>query len=451
MFKNYYDFDRAKTNWILKCADDFKEELKWEGLNLRPAFIRYLFYALFSLDKKWLEKNIFSQIGFQDILLNLQQHQKSWKSRANRVPGFLNAKYKVKWLGYRSKKITKEKPLIAVGDWKHAYYLKRSKLFNELDPLWLVDSPQMAKEIGLNEEDLIVPHIRPFLTSKSRFPINFLHDLANGLKISLERSRPSAIFVVEGDAPYHSMLAEIGRMLDIPVYCFQWGFFHPTELSINFGEMQFNKFISWGPIFEEQLKPFNPQQDFISFGHLTSNSLSRMGNKIIFLSQYVIDYITEADQELLVKLATSLAERFPNQVVWRPHPSAQENSKELLELKNSKVHLLDPRDTLGSHLEDSVVAIGIGSSSLIDALYCGVIPICFNTTCMDYPFPLVKQGVGFEFRSFNDALSQIIDLMTNQKKIRSLQNQIAIKHSTFFTKTELHERIELIQMLCKNK
>ena len=40
----------------------------------------------------------------------------------------------------------------------------------------------------------------------------------------MEKISPSAIFVVEGDAPHHSLLAEIGYQLNIPVYCFQWGF-----------------------------------------------------------------------------------------------------------------------------------------------------------------------------------------------------------------------------------
>lgn len=451
MFKNDCDFNEAKVDWILKCANNFKNDLSWKGLNLRPAFIRHLNLALYSVGRHWLEERLSAQMNFKNILLDLEHHEKSWKSKAKNFPGLLSIKYKIKWLGYHLKKNKKKKPLIAAHNWKHVNYLKRSQLFDNLDPYWLVDSPDRAKKIGLKADDLITPHIRPFRVSKSCYPFNLLEDLVNGLRISLEQIRPSAIFVVEGDATFHSLLSEIGCQLNIPVYCFQWGYFHPLDLLINFAEMRFNKYLSWGPMFEKQLKSFNSKLDFISLGHLMPSSQSRLGNKIIFLSQYVTSFITKTDHELFINLAKSLAQRFPNQVIWRPHPSDLDNSKELLELKKSKVCVLDTKESLTSQLQNSVVAVGIGSSSLIDALYCGVIPISFNTTCMKkYPFPLSEQGVGFEFKSFDNALKNITDLMTNQERISGIQNQITKIHSTIFTKTSIRERMEIIKQLCKN-
>lgn len=452
MFKNNCDFESAKADWVLECADEFQEHFKWEGLNLRPAFIRFIWTLLNSqsVKKDWFEKKLISKASFQDILSDLEQFQKSWKSKLMEVPGLQYTKHKIQWLSHHSKKITKKKPLIAVHHWKFVNYLKESKLFDELDPLWLVKNPSMAEEIGLDADDLIVPQAKLFRTSKSDFPINIIHNLANELKLSLLRSRPSAIFVVEGDAPYHVLLSEIGRMLDIPVYCFQWGFYD-DKIRTAFSEMRFTKFLSWGSIFENQLKPFNPQQDFISFGHLLSNIATRTSDKIIFLSQYVALYITKDDQEMFVKLAISLAKRFPDKVLWRPHPNDSTNNKELLDLKNGKVHLLDPKEPLFNQLCSSSVAVSIGSSSLIDALYLGVIPISFNTTCLkNYPFPLVEQGVGFEFQSFDYALEQISSLLNNQDKISAVQKQINNAHNKFFSNNELSKKKNYINALCND-
>jgi len=453
MFKNDCEFQAAKADFILECADEFQKNFNWEGINLRPSFNRYIQVLLYShlVKKDWFQKKLASKESVQDILSDIEQFPKTWKSKLMEVPGLQYTKHKFQWLSYNSKKITKNKPLIAVHHWKFVNYLKKSKLFDELNPLWLVENPRMAKEMGLNEDDLIIPLIKPFQSSKSRFPINKLKDLTNGLKLSLLRSRPSAIFVLEGDAAYHTLLAEIGRMLDIPVYCFQWGCFHHDKLRTAFSEMQFTKFLSWGPIFEDQLKPFNPQQDFISFGNLLSNSSPRRGNKIIFLGQNIVDEITKADQNIFVKLANSLAERFPDQVVWRPHPKYEAGNKELLDSKSSKVKLLNPRESLSSQLQDSVVAVSISSSSLIDALYFGVIPINFNTTCMkSYPFPFVKQGVGFEFRSFDHALEQITDLLNNKNKISNIQKKIATNYNAYFSNTEFTQKKNYINIFCKN-
>ena len=77
MFKNECDLDEAKVNWILKCTDNLKRDLSWKGLNLRPALIRYLNLALFSVGRQWLEKRLSSQMHFKDILIDLEHHEKT--------------------------------------------------------------------------------------------------------------------------------------------------------------------------------------------------------------------------------------------------------------------------------------------------------------------------------------------------------------------------------------
>lgn len=455
MFKNNCEFEDAKTDWILKCADAFEENLNFGGLNLRPAFIRYLTIYLstfnkdYVINREYIEKNILSQNSLKEINSIFERSKKNWKKIFIQIPGLITFKQKINWLSHHKKKTTKGKPLLFVTHWKHAYYLKNSKLFENLSPSWLVDSPSAAKKIGLDENDYLAAIKKPFKPSNKDFPFNKLYDMASELKITLINLKPSAIFVVEGDNPYHSLLAEIGHQINIPVYCFQWGFFHQNARKTKFAEMKFSKFLSWGPIFEDQLKLFNLQQEFISFGPLVSNMLSKKRNKIIILSQYVTAYITKSDQRLLLKLANSLAERFPDQVFWRPHPSEITNNKELLNLKDRKFHLLDSKENLMTQLNNSVIAIGIGSSSLIDALYCGVIPISFNTTCLkEFPFPLVKHGVGLEYKNFKEALDQITILLKNKEKIKSMQNRISIMHSSFFSNKVLKDQKEIIRVLC---
>ena len=449
MFKNNCDLESAKADWILECANEFKEYFMWEGINLRPAFIRLIRSLLNSksANKDWFEKKLISKASTQDILSDLDQFQKSRKSQLIKFLGLRYLKYKISL----QKQYSKKKPLIVAQHWKHVNYLKSSKLFDKLDPLWLVHNLSTAKEMGLDSDDLIVLQTKLFRTSNSNFPFNIIHDLAKELELSLLRLRPSSIFVVEGDAPYHALLAEIGCKLDIPVYCFQWGILHHNKLRTAFSDMHFTKFLSWGSIFEDQLKPFNPQQKFISFGPLISNMLSNKRNKIIFLSQYVTNYIKKSDQMQFIKLANVLAERFPDQVFLRPHQMDLTN-KALLNLKDKKFHLLDQKENLATQLKNCIIAISIGSSSLIEALYLGVIPISFNTTCLkNYPFPLVEQGVGFEFKSFDYALEQITSLLNNQDEINSIQKKIDNNHNKIFSNIGLSQQKNYINTLCNDK
>ncbi len=47
-------------------------------------------------------------MNFKDILLELAHHEKSWKSKAQNIPGLLRAQYKIKWLGHHLKKNKKK-------------------------------------------------------------------------------------------------------------------------------------------------------------------------------------------------------------------------------------------------------------------------------------------------------------------------------------------------------
>ena len=67
MFKTPCDYVDAKADWILECADWFEKDLKWNGLNLRPAFIRFLCSNLTLMSKDWFEKKLSSKDSFEDI------------------------------------------------------------------------------------------------------------------------------------------------------------------------------------------------------------------------------------------------------------------------------------------------------------------------------------------------------------------------------------------------
>lgn len=452
MFDSYCQFEKAKADWILACADEFKDDLIWKGLDLRPSFIRYLWIALGSVEKNWLENKLISNTNSHDLFLQLREVRESWKTRVGSISGIAYLRTKARWIGYRLDKCTKQRPLIAVHHWKFVNYLKRSEVFDGLDPVWLVDSPKMSKAIGLLEGDTVVPHLRPFRKSKQSYPFSVLHDLANGLEASLLRANPSAVFVVEGDAPYHTLLAEIGRKLKIPVYCFQWGIFHRNKLRTAFSDMRFTKLLVWGKIFEEQLKSVNQELDYIRFGHPLLERQIRSGRDIIFLSQGVGQYIEKKDQLFLINLAVSLAKKFPRRVTWRPHPNIPLESIELATLKEGGVLLLDPRLSLSQQLQESMIAIGIGSSSLIDALAFGVIPISFNTTCLsDFPFPLVERNIGFEYRNFDVALEEIVQLLNDESRIRTVQKNIEVNASFMFERKEKNVRQKLIRSMCMEK
>ena len=452
MFTNYCDFDDAKTDFILSAADEYEDRFEYKGLNLRPTFVRHMYFKLGSLDQSWLEQKILSRDTCQQKMLSLQLMDRSWRSRLRMIPGVRYLKNKLEWLPQQRKKSFIGLPLIAVHHWKFVNYLKRSRVFDGVQPAWLVSSRKMINELGLVNGDVFVPLRISCRIGKEQFPFNELYEMARDLEATIQHAQPSAIFTVEGDAPYHVLLAEIGRKYKIPVYCFQWGIFHKNKLRSAFSDMRFTKFLSWGEIFEDQLTEFNAGLEYIRLGHLFFREEKRVGEKIMFLSQGTGEHIRENDYNWFKKLAISVASRFPDRVTWRPHPNDALQGAELEYLRRGDVDVLDPRLPLQEQLKNSIAAVGISSSSLIDALSVGVIPIIFNTTCLkDFPCPLPEKDIGLEYRAFDDALRGITLLLTDPNRIQGLQNNIQKNHVLFFGNSDLRGRQDQVRFLCNRK
>lgn len=451
MFTNYCDFEDAKADFILSLANEFEDRFEYGGLNLRAAFVRYMYFKL-GEDQKGLEQQILSQKTPQEKMLSLQRMDLRLRSRLRMIPGARYLKNELEWLPQQRGKISVGRPLLAVHHWKFVNYLKRSRVFDGLQPAWLVNSRSMITELGLDKRDVFVPLRIGCRLGKEQFPFNELHEMARDLEATIHTAQPSAIFTVEGDAPYHALLAEIGRKHKIPVYCFQWGIFYRNKLRTAFSGMRFTRFLIWGEIFEGQLKEFNPGLEYTRLGHVFFSDEKRVGEKIIFLSQGQGEHIEREDCDSYMELAVSLASRFPNRVTWRPHPSNPLQSAELEYLRNGKVHVLDSRLSLEDQLKDSVAAVGISSSSLIDALAVGVIPITFNTTCLKYfPFPLIEKDIGLECRDFDAALRDISLLLKDSNQIERFQNNIRKNRTLFFGNSDLNSRQEQVRLLCSRK
>ena len=100
MFKNDCEFQAAKADFILECADEFQKNFNWEGINLRPSFNRYIQVLLYShlVKKDWFQKKLASKESVQDILSDIEQFPKTWKSKLMEVPGLQYTKHKFQWL-----------------------------------------------------------------------------------------------------------------------------------------------------------------------------------------------------------------------------------------------------------------------------------------------------------------------------------------------------------------
>ena len=147
MFNNYCDCEEAIANWVLDCADKYKNKLSFNGYNLKPAFIRRLWFRLISQNKSWCEKNLLTGYRHEKILSNLSKTRSFYHVGLENIFGLRFFQNKLNWLNFNYQKKFNNKPLIIVRNWKHYNYLKESYFIDKFNTLFLVDSPQISLKI----------------------------------------------------------------------------------------------------------------------------------------------------------------------------------------------------------------------------------------------------------------------------------------------------------------
>ena len=455
MYKSYCEFEDSKAGWILNSANEIDHLFHWDGVNLRSSWIRNKWTDISGLDRGIVDDLLVRNVSVEvmdDHLNSLVSNRITHSLRASPLYKKARAlKQRAVWIGHQTVDKPKGRPLIAVHHWKFVNHLRSGRLLEEIDPMWLVKNPSQAQFLGLRDKDPLLAQSISLEQAESDDPLAGLKDIFFDLELTVISSEPSCIFVIEGDAPYQSILSEIGLKHKIPVYCLQWGIFHKNKLRTAFSGMSYSKFLSWGFFFEKQLKEHSPHLDFIKFGYPALSRINEDSKNIIFLSQGVGDNVEEKHEQELIRLAIDLAKKFPERVRWRSHPNSTLTIQAFSNLVKGGVEICDSKAHIGCQLQDSMIAIGISTSSLVDAVNVGVIPVIFNSTCQkNYPFPIVEDGLGMEFGNSYDALKGIADIISNKDSINKFRERILEKSRDYFHPVTMAERKGIIKQLVKN-
>ena len=184
--------------------------------------------------------------------------------------------------------------------------------------------------------------------------------------------------------------------------------------------MNFDYYLSWGKYFSEDLTKSNNNRNYINLGYpinYISNSTNK--NSLLFLAQGVDGVISENDFLLFIDIACTLGSKYINNkeifVNIRPHPNIKLSFNIIKKLKDCNVNILDNQQSLIQQLSNSIIAVGITTSSLVEAIYCNVIPVCINTTSYNgYHMPLDKLGLGMIIDNFEDSIDFISELVENK-------------------------------------
>lgn len=256
----------------------------------------------------------------------------------------------------------------------------------------------------------------------------YLAALYDQLHSILKVLRPQCMVVVEGNAPEDEIANQVSRQLSISIVCIQQGW--SPVVHNGFRNMSYTKMLVWGEGFAKLLQPYNPNQKFVAVGNHAVHSHfveSRLGGgadrkAVCFFLQAPGRLIAEASWRKFLNLVKRVASEFKEvPVLVREHPSfplAKEPLAELLKFPN--VRFVSPGDySLTEVLSASRLTVSIYSSTILESIAAGVLPVIFNMTSLPAYFPDVHAaGAGIEVKTFEKAIEVIRRILTDEFYVR---------------------------------
>ena len=283
---------------------------------------------------------------------------------------------------------------------------------------------------GLNGDYLRVSGFlcekRPLKSELRKFP--YLISAFDSLYDFFEKVSVSYVVVPEGDASIYEVLNRVCKKAGVPTACIQQGW-SPVTFS-GTKNMSFDKMFVWGRGFFNMLSPLNPEQVFsISGNHIISNGGSEASHHVdgkdgvCFLLQLNGALISDNAWNNFVSLIRWTAIEFPETPVYiREHPSFGLSEKDK-ESFNSIHNIIfaSPRDYSLSDLFDRCfLSVAIYSSTILESIEAGVLPIIFNENSLPRYYPDVgAAGAGIEINNIDAAKNEISGILQNKMILNS--------------------------------
>lgn len=270
-----------------------------------------------------------------------------------------------------------------------------------------------------------------------RFPgLLIAYDRVLGTLVEI---RPRCLVVAEGNAPKDEVANQAAAALGIPCVCVQQGwspFIHP-----GFRNLAFTKMLVWGRGFADLLSPVSPLQHFDAVGNpalgdpVEENAvIARKG--IAFFLQAPSPLIDQGMWEECLDLVRWTCDRFPDfLVIVREHPAHRLSHGErtgFASYTNCRISA-PASENIESVLNSSRLSVSVYSTTILESIAAGVLPIIANFTSLPRFWPDVDAaGAGIEVKDLAAAKAAIEKCITQPDYMRSFTAEMNLFRKKFF-------------------
>jgi hypothetical protein len=268
---------------------------------------------------------------------------------------------------------------------------------------------------------------------------------------SFSKTRPKAVIVPEGDSLYYETLNQVCKLLNIPCYCIQHGF--PPIMVTSVKNMNYSKMLVWGEEFAKLLKSYSPEQSFaITGNHIVKKATFKPDNSwISFFLQATTSIISEEAWQQFLSLIKYTAKHFDYTIAVREHPSyplTEHEKASLLACPNIKL-VPASEYSLDQVLSQSILSVSIFSTTIIESLIKGVVPLIVNLTDAPHYSPdLAGKNAAVEVHSVEEAKQALHKLLDNKEQLyfyAKQMEQIKNQYCAFDGEQAIAEMVAVVE------
>jgi hypothetical protein len=192
--------------------------------------------------------------------------------------------------------------------------------------------------------------------------------------------------------------------------------------------MTYSKMLVWGEGFARDLAKYNPQQKFVATGNyiiekITESKVPKKPDekiKLGFLPPMRTKILSQKKLDEFISLVPWAANEFKNtEIRISQHPTISNNEQlEKLSKYNNVTFLSSLTHTLQEIIGGNDIAISFYSTTILESIATGALPLIVNITSMPSYFPDVHAWkAGIEVRSIEEAKKILKEMVRNPEKI----------------------------------
>jgi glycosyltransferase involved in cell wall biosynthesis len=295
------------------------------------------------------------------------------------------------------------------------------------------------------------PESAVFGAGGGRLKINLRHPLFphlyrqiffyNHIYGALSKQSPSILIFAEGTSHYDYLSASAAKALSIPTVRIQSG--RAGILHSGYRNMNFDSMLCWSEDFVERYRQVSPLPEYKVVGSPTIDEFIQLKQTaksdpqtVLFITQPVSQYISEADYQLLLNVARELLMTSAEcSLIVRHHPvDKHEGFDKLIDMFPGRVKKMNSPDySLARTLAESDCAAGFFSTAISEAAACGVIPIIVQTRKSQsvYPFP-EKHNAAIVTSDADEATQELLNVLEKPQEYDAMKLAMKQFSSRFF-------------------